>query len=64
MFQFHDPSPLLDDDLVLVLCEECPGDPTINYVPAYTFKMMLRDQSVSCYNDATRFSGSERPHVR
>src|SRR5512139_161798 len=44
MFQFHDPGPLSDDDLVLVLREEYPGDPAINYVPAYKFKMTLTDQ--------------------
>lgn len=46
MFQFHDPGKLVDDDLVLVLREAYPGDPTLNYVPAYKFKMTLRDQSV------------------
>ena len=44
MFQFHDPGPLIDGDLVLVLKEEYPGDPLLNYVPAYKFKMTLNDQ--------------------
>jgi predicted acetyltransferase len=44
MFHFHASSPLIDDDLVLVLREEYPGDPTRNYVPAYKFKMMVADQ--------------------
>ena len=30
-----DPGRLIDGDLELVLVEKYPGDPTINYVPAY-----------------------------
>jgi len=44
MFQFHDPGKLIDDDLELILDERYPGDPTINYVPAYKFKMRLAGQ--------------------
>jgi predicted acetyltransferase len=44
MFEFHDPGRLIDGDLELVLAERYPGDPTINYVPAYRFKMILVDQ--------------------
>lgn len=39
MFEFHDPGRLVDGDLVLVLAEEYSGDPALNYVPAYRFKM-------------------------
>jgi tagatose 1,6-diphosphate aldolase len=39
MFEFRDPGRLVDDDLELVLVEKYPGDPSINYVPAYKFKM-------------------------
>ena len=39
MFVFHDPGRLIDHDLELVLVEEYPGDPAINYVPAYKFRM-------------------------
>ena len=48
MFEFHDPGRLIDGDLELVLVEKYPGDPTINYVPAYRFKMNLvgQDQEV------------------
>jgi predicted acetyltransferase len=44
MFEFHDPGRLVDGDLVLVLREEYPGDSTLNYVPAYKFKMTLGEQ--------------------
>jgi predicted acetyltransferase len=32
---------LVDNDLQLILVEEAPGDPAINHVPAYKFKMTL-----------------------
>jgi predicted acetyltransferase len=38
-FEFHDPGRLVDGDLELVLIENYPGDPSIDYVPAYRFKM-------------------------
>jgi predicted acetyltransferase len=44
MFKFHSPGELIDSDLELILVEEYPGDPTINYVPAYKFKMSLVGQ--------------------
>ena len=44
MFELDDPSRLIDGDLELVLAEKYPGDPTINYVPAYRFKMILVGQ--------------------
>ena len=44
MLDFHDPDRLIDDDLELVLVEKYPGDPVINYVPAYRFKMTLVGQ--------------------
>lgn len=43
-FEFHDPGRLIDDDLELVLVEKYPGDPAMNYAPAYKFKMTLVDQ--------------------
>ena len=39
MFQFHDPGKLIDDDLELILDERYPGDPAIDHVPTYKFKM-------------------------
>lgn len=59
MFQFHDPGPLIDDDLVLVLREEYPGDPAINYVPAYKFKMRLRDQPEEIGNIELRIGNTD-----
>ena len=59
MFQFHDPDPLVDDDLVLVLREEYPGDPAINYVPAYKFKMLLRDQPEEIGNIELRVGNTD-----
>ena len=44
MFEFHDPGRLVDGDLELVLVERYPGDPAINYVPTYRFKMILVGQ--------------------
>jgi tagatose 1,6-diphosphate aldolase len=41
MFEFQDPGRLIDGELELVLVEQYPGDPAINYVPAYKFKMTL-----------------------
>jgi predicted acetyltransferase len=59
MFTFHDPGPLTDDDLVLVLREEYPGDPAINYVPAYKFKMTLGDQSAEIGDIELRIGNTE-----
>ena len=44
MFKFYDPGTLIDDDLELVLTDKYPGDPAINYVPAYKFKMKIAGQ--------------------
>ena len=44
MFEFHDPGRLIDGDLELILVEKYPGDPAINYVPAYRFMMTLVGQ--------------------
>jgi tagatose 1,6-diphosphate aldolase len=44
MFEFRDPGKLIDNDLELVLVEKYPGDPAINYVPAYKFRMSLVGQ--------------------
>jgi len=43
-FEFYDPGPLRDGDLEVVLVEMYPGDPAINYVPAYRFKLFLAGQ--------------------
>jgi predicted acetyltransferase len=45
MVEFYDPGKLIDGDLELILVEKYPGDPTINYVPAYRFNMILPGQS-------------------
>lgn len=44
MFEFHNPGRLIDGDLELVLRENYPGDPAINYAPAYKFDMKLAGQ--------------------
>jgi predicted acetyltransferase len=44
LFKFQDPTRLIDDDLELILVEKYPGDPTVGYVPAYRFKMVLVGQ--------------------
>ena len=45
MFEFCDPGRLIDRDLELVLVEKYPGNPAIDYVPAYRFEMRLTDQA-------------------
>jgi predicted acetyltransferase len=40
----HIAGSLVDNDLQLVLVEEYPGDPALNHVPAYKFKMTLVGQ--------------------
>lgn len=44
IFQFHDPGPLIDGDLALILEERFPGDATYNY-PVYKFKMTQTGQA-------------------
>lgn len=44
MFEFRNPGKLIDKELELVLVERYPGNPAINYVPAYKFKMTLVGQ--------------------
>lgn len=39
VFDFHDPGPLVDDDLELVLVERFPGNLLKGIVPSYRFKM-------------------------
>ncbi len=39
MFHFHEPGPLRDGDLELVLVEQYRGNPAIGYVPTYRFEM-------------------------
>jgi len=41
LFDFHDPGKLIDGDLELILVEKYPGNPAINYVPCYKFRMTL-----------------------
>ena len=41
MFEFRDTGKLIDGELELVVAELYEGDPTINRVPAYKFKMTL-----------------------
>jgi predicted acetyltransferase len=59
MFEFHDPGQLVDGDLVLVLREEYPGDPALNYVPAYKFKMTLGDQPEEIGNIELRIGNTD-----
>jgi predicted acetyltransferase len=42
--ELYDPGRLIDNDLELVLVKKYPGDPAINHVPAYKFKMTPVDQ--------------------
>jgi len=44
IFEFYEPGRLTDGDFELVLVEKYPGDPSIGFVPAYKFKMMLLGQ--------------------
>jgi predicted acetyltransferase len=44
MFEFLDPGLLIDDDLELILAENIPANPIIDYVPAYRFKMRINHQ--------------------
>jgi predicted acetyltransferase len=44
MFEFHNPGSLVERELKLVLAEAYPGDPALNYVPAYKFDMKLAGQ--------------------
>jgi predicted acetyltransferase/protein associated with RNAse G/E len=39
-FDFYEPGQLTDEELELLLIEKDPGNPKINYVPAYHFKMV------------------------
>jgi predicted acetyltransferase len=41
MIEFQAPGKLTDADLELILVEKYPGDPVINYVPAYKFRMKI-----------------------
>ncbi|MDQ3249383.1 MAG: GNAT family N-acetyltransferase [Chloroflexota bacterium] len=45
MVTFQTPGRLVDDDLELVLAAKDPGNPALNYVPAYRFKMMRSGQT-------------------
>lgn len=42
-FQFLDPGPLEDGELSLILENKYPGKPEIGHVPAYEFRLALRD---------------------
>ena len=42
-FQFLDPGSLADGELTLILENKSPGKPEIGHVPAYEFKLVLRD---------------------
>ena len=44
MFTFHEPGPLVDEDLELLLVETSPGDSSQGIVPAYHFKMVERGE--------------------
>jgi tagatose 1,6-diphosphate aldolase len=50
MFEFHNPGKLIDKELELVLAEQYLGNPTINYVPSYRFKMVLVAQNEAIGN--------------
>jgi predicted acetyltransferase len=38
-FRFRDPGPLVDDDLMLILAAQHPGDQSTQFAPAYEFEM-------------------------
>jgi len=46
MFQFLNPGPLADDELILQLVERSPGDPVHDVAPSYRFKMTRPDRAV------------------
>ncbi|MEZ4732041.1 MAG: GNAT family N-acetyltransferase [Caldilineaceae bacterium] len=46
MFQFLDPGPLVDDELVLQLVERAPGDLMNDVAPSYRFKMTRPDRAI------------------
>ena len=46
MTKFQEPGRLVDHDLTLILTEKRPGNPVLDYAPAYRFKMMLTGQNV------------------
>ena len=46
MFQFLDPGPLIDNELVLKLVEKTPADPARDVAPSYRFKMSRLDRSI------------------
>ena len=45
MFKFQEPGRLIDDELELILVEKRPGNPVIEYAPAYKFKMTLTEKN-------------------
>jgi predicted acetyltransferase len=42
-FAFHNPAPLTDGDLTLVLIDRMPGNPARNWLPSYHFAMRHTD---------------------
>jgi len=44
MFNFQTPGRLVDNDLELIVAAKEPGNPALNYVPTYRFKMMTTNR--------------------
>jgi predicted acetyltransferase len=60
MFEFHNPSELIDGDLQLVLEEANPANPAKGFVPEYRFKMILADQEKKVGGINLRVGDTER----
>ena len=58
MTKFQEPGRLVDHDLTLILTEKRPGNPVLDYAPAYRFKMMLAGQNVEMGAIDLRISNS------
>ena len=58
MTKFQEPGRLVDHDLTLILTEKRPGNPVLDYAPAYRFKMMLTGQNIEMGAIDLRISNS------
>ncbi|MEZ4861891.1 MAG: GNAT family N-acetyltransferase [Caldilineaceae bacterium] len=60
MFQFVDPGRLVDGDLILELIERDPGDPVLEFVPTYRFRMSLTHRAVEMGRIELRIGNHQR----
>ncbi|MCK5787299.1 MAG: GNAT family N-acetyltransferase [Candidatus Sabulitectum sp.] len=59
-FNWTDPGELVDDDLMLLLAEKSPADPSKGYVPTYKFEMRLVGTPEKIGNIDLRVGETER----